>query len=82
MKSTLIEAEVKKPEIKFPCIAKSKDGNIVLFTNSTCGTVVANDLSFTNCLPLGSYLEHWLDINRQDIWTILPPGTKVELIQE
>jgi len=78
MKSTLIEAEVKKPEIKFPCMAKSKDEKIVLFTSSTRGTVVAKDSSCT----LGQYLDNWFDINRQDIWTILPPGTKVELIQE
>jgi hypothetical protein len=77
MKSTLIEAEVEKSEIKFPCMAVNRNNSsvIVLFTGPTKGTVVSS-----GCI--GKYSEDWGPVTNNGLWTILPPGTKIELVKE
>jgi hypothetical protein len=80
MKSVLIEeAEIEKP-VKFPCLAKTEDGTVVLFVSSRKGTLVVRG-SFS-VFPPGFYSENWRYVSDGSCWTILPPGTKIELIQE
>jgi hypothetical protein len=83
MKSTLIEAEVKKPEVKFPCMGRNKtiDELIVLFTEPTKGTVIHSNFN-TFLWTMGRYCDEWGPVTDNRYWTILPAGTKVELIQE
>jgi hypothetical protein len=80
MKSTLVEAEVKKPEIKFPCIAVDDGGTVVLFTAPQKGTLVVLS-PFSGNYSVGYYCEDWEPVTDSG-WTIFPPGTKVELIQD
>jgi hypothetical protein len=84
MKTKVIEPDT---DIKFPCLAKcqtmfEKASFVVLFSSNKCGTVVqVNDQFYCN-RKLGFYSDSWTDIMDQNTWKILPPGTKVELIQE
>jgi hypothetical protein len=80
MKSTLIEAEVKKPEIEFPCLIKACNRGLVFLclskTEATC--IFAG--------PKESYWKIGMQVHSVDIgidsryaWEMLPPGTKVEI---
>ena len=73
MKSEIVESPIEKKEIKFPLAAKAtKNGTIVLFTDTTTGTVL---FSGDNSDKLGDYKEHWITVNSTGTWQILDSVT-------
>lgn len=78
MKATLQTPSEKKPELKFPLLAKSQVSNkVVLFIGKARGTVLKSDYG-----DIGYSNDSWVDVTNPTCWTILPPGSTVTLEQE
>lgn len=78
MQSKLIENN-NPSELKFPLLAKNHENWVVLFTDYTEGVFI---YSVSSVNKIGMYSRSWIGITNKDVWTILPSGSKIELIQE
>lgn len=69
MKSYLNEQEANNSRIEFPVLMRSVvTGNIVLFTDKTCGTVVYIGAGNNSQYRLGTYSETFINANFSEIW--------------
>lgn len=65
-------------ESRFPILAKLVDSNkVVLFTSLKTGVVLIPD----NDHKVGDTAD-WVDVDKPEIWEVLPGGTEVRLVQE
>jgi hypothetical protein len=77
---TKIDEALENAEPKFPLLARNVAHDfIVLFSGKREGTVV--HIKNKIC-PVGHHTNAWIDLDESEIWTILPPGSKIILEQE
>lgn len=75
-----VTLQPNKTHPTFPLLAKSVvSGNIVLFTSEKAGTVIVVGDSTDK---VGYNYTDWVQCFNPKSWTILPQGSKVELIQD
>ena len=70
MKST--HNKSTQPVVKYPCLMVGEQGQVVLFENYGCGTVVVSTVEYQ---PIGNYSITWA----MDCFTPLPPNESVTL---
>jgi hypothetical protein len=58
MIEVIIKENKKDEEISYPCIKKSENGNIVLFTRPKKGTILNSESGF---YPIGYYGKDWAE---------------------
>ena len=71
-----INNQPTKQAITFPCLARSSDGIVVLFTDNHTGTIVHGQGYIHG--KVGTTADDWNRIDHP-CWTILPLGTKIIL---
>jgi len=80
MKSIVDEVENTNDDVTFPQMYKNNNSRyIVLFTNKTTGTVIATKGA---SISLGFYSCNWSPCCGTSVWTRLPAGSSVTLVQE
>lgn len=69
MKTEVIIKEKKKRGLKFPLLAKSLNGALVLFSSEKEGTVLGHLQK--ELYPIGHYSNEWTSVFDRDTWEIL-----------